>query len=188
MPDYVKLHLGCYNVKIPGYINVDIRPEVKPDVVEDVFKLESFKDNSADIIYICHVLEHASREEALAALQRYYQILKPGGILRVAVPDIEACIQVYTWTGNLDFIRSSLWGSQRHDYDYHKAGWDFNALKNDLQQIGFGNIYRYNWWNTEHAKIDDYSSAYYPYKITPQSKNTSLLISLNVEARKLNCQ
>ena len=50
----MKLNLGCYDRKIDGFINVDIREDVEPDVPDDVFKLEKFEKNSADLIYACH--------------------------------------------------------------------------------------------------------------------------------------
>jgi predicted SAM-dependent methyltransferase len=72
----VKLHLGCFQKKIHGYINVDIRSDVKPDVIDDVFTLKKFKNNSVDVIYCCHVLEHASDKEAEQALKRWFELLK----------------------------------------------------------------------------------------------------------------
>ena len=53
----IKLHLGCFDRKIHGFINIDIRKDVCPDIVDDVFKLTSFEDGSVDLIYACHVLE-----------------------------------------------------------------------------------------------------------------------------------
>jgi len=176
----LKLHLGCYDRKIGGFINVDIRPEVNPDLVDNVFKLEKIENNSVDLIYVCHVLEHGNYEESENALKRWYEILKPGGILRVAVPDMEACFAHYFYHKNLEFLNSALWGSQKHPYDMHKNGWDFNKLKKDLTSVGFRDINRYDWRTTEHFYVDDYSQAYYPH----MDKESGKLLSLNVEATK----
>ena len=51
-----KLHLGCFHKKIYGFTNVDIREDVEPDLVDDVFKLENVENESVDLIYACHVL------------------------------------------------------------------------------------------------------------------------------------
>ena len=71
-------------------------------------------------------------------------------------------------------------GSQKHPFDYHKNGWDFKKLKEDLSEIGFRDIIRYDWKKTEHFYIDDYSQTYYPH----MDKEDGKLMSLNVEATK----
>ena len=90
-----KLHLGCFHKKIHGFTNVDIREDVQPDLVDDVFKLENVENESVDLIYACHVLEHASRQEASEAMKRWFSVLKKGGILRLAVPDLQAVFEHY---------------------------------------------------------------------------------------------
>ena len=184
----MKLHLGCYQKKIHGYVNVDIRPEVQPDLVDDVFTLEKVKDESADVIYACHVLEHATRSTALLALTRWYRVLKPGGTLRIAVPDMRAVCEYYVNHGNLNELSAFFWGSQKHDHDVHYTGWDFETLQRDLQGASFIDIKRYDWRKTEHFYIDDYSQCYLPrisYKTRrPDGIIEGSLMSLNVEAKK----
>ena len=118
----VKLHLGCYDRKIHGFINIDIRGDVDPDVVDDVFKLKKFEKNSVDLIYACHVLEHADYVDSELAMKRWFEILKPGGKLRLAVPDMEAHFAHYYYHKDLRLLHSTFWGSQKHPYDYHKNG------------------------------------------------------------------
>ena len=176
----MKLNLGCYNRKIHGFTNVDIRADVKPDVIDDVFTLQKFEEKSIDLIYACHVLEHADYVESEKALKRWHRVLKPGGILRLAVPDMEAHFAHYYYHKDLRLLHSTFWGSQRHPYDYHKNGWDFKKLKEDLQAVGFRNIHRYDWRDTEHFYVDDYSQTYFPH----MDKEKGKLMSLNIEATK----
>lgn len=185
----MKLHLGCYYRKIHGYVNVDIRPEVEPDLVEDVFALSSLTEESADVIYACHVLEHTTRDKALLALARWYALLKPHGVLRLAVPDMEAVCKYYLEHGSLADLSAFFWGSQKHPYDTHYTGWDFRTLKSDLEQVGFKNVCRYDWRETEHFYVDDYSQCYLP-KMTYKSRRLTdtiegTLLSLNVKAQKI---
>lgn len=185
----MKLHLGCYQKKIHGYVNVDIRPEVKPDMVADVFVLPDIPLESVEVIYACHVLEHARREQALLAMARWYALLQPQGILRLAVPDMEAVFDYYGQNGgNITELLSFIYGSQKHPYDVHYTGWDFKRLQTDLLGIGFKNVKRYDWRNTEHFYIDDYSQCYMPhisYKSRrPNDTIGGTLLSLNVEAFK----
>lgn len=184
----MKLHLGCYQKKIHGYVNVDIREEVKPDIVDDVFKLNKFESSSADLIYSCHTLEHARPDEAIKALARWYDVLKPNGLLRLAVPDLEAVFEYYQTTKNLKELRTFIYGSQKHPYDIHYTGWDFNSLARDLESVGFKDIHKYDWRDTEHFYIDDYSMSYLP-NISYKSRRkldtiTGKLMSLNIEAMK----
>lgn len=176
----MKLHLGCFNKKIHGFTNVDIREDVNPDVVDDIFKLEKFQKNSVDLIYACHVLEHLKRKELLPALTRWYDVLKPNGIVRIAVPDMEAVFAHYFYHRKLSDLYSALGGSQRHDYDYHYSHFDFLTLHQWLMMAGFHDVKRYNRWETEHAYVDDYSAAYVPHLDFINGK----LMSLNVEATK----
>jgi SAM-dependent methyltransferase len=45
-------------------------------------------DNTADGVYASHVLEHLSREDVVMALTNTLRILKPGGVMRMIVPDL----------------------------------------------------------------------------------------------------
>ena len=53
----MKLNLGCGNRKIHGFVNVDARKDVFPDVIYDVAKIHE-KFENVDLVYACHVLEH----------------------------------------------------------------------------------------------------------------------------------
>ena len=119
-------------------------------------------------------------------LDEWYRVLKKGGLLRVAVPDFESIIKVYSKYRDLDHrgILGPLYGKwprkNRHDFIYHRIVYDFNSLYRILEKANFKNISRYDWQNTEHANIDDYSQSYIPH----MDKENGILISLNVEAYK----
>ena len=180
MSKKIKLNLGCYDRKIYGFLNVDVRDDVEPDVVDDAFTLTKFDKDSVDLIYACHMLEHGGYKESEQALLRWREVLKVGGVLRLAVPDMEAHFEHYYHHRDLRLLNSAFWGSQRHPYDYHKTGWDFKTLKAELEQIGFTNVRRYDWRKTEHFYVDDYSQSYLPH----MDKTNGKLMSLNVEATK----
>jgi hypothetical protein len=57
---------------------------------------------------------------------------------------------------------------------------DFDSLREQLLKAGFRKAYRYDWRETEHAYVDDFSQAYYPH----MDKENGKLLSLNVEAVK----
>lgn len=180
MAKKIQLNLGCFNKKMHGFTNIDIRKDVNPDVVDDILTLSTFENDSVDLIYACHVLEHFSREQSLDALRRWKQVLKIDGKLRISVPDIQATCEHYVCYKDLDLLKCLFYGSQKHEYDFHYTGWDFQTLKRDLLQVGFVEVYEYSWQKTEHAHVDDYSQAYLPH----MDKIHGKLMSLNVEATK----
>jgi len=176
----MKLHLGCGKKYLNGFINIDALEDVNPDIVDNVGTLNNFKSNSCDLIYACHVLEHFGRNEYKNVLKRWFDLLKENGVLRISVPDIESCINYYNKTQDLSKLLGFFWGGQNNKYNFHYMGWDFKSIENDLLSIGFKKIYKYNWKNTEHSNIDDFSQAYLPH----MDKENGMLMSLNIEAIK----
>jgi predicted SAM-dependent methyltransferase len=175
----LKLHLGCGTKHIEGYINIDIRYLPKVDEVNNIKFLRNYKDNSVDVIYACHVLEHFSRWDYENVLRRWYDLLKPGGILRVAVPNFQSVCEFYIKTKDLSKVMGILYGGQDYDENYHYVTFDFNTMSTSLQKIGFTKVKEYDWKQTEHSHVDDFSKAYIPHM-----DSTGILMSLNIEAQK----
>ena len=175
-----KLHLGCGHKILKGFINIDIRLDLGADIIDDVSKLNSIEDDSVDLIYVCHVLEHFGRSEYLSALKRWYAVLSNGGVLRISVPDFENVVNMYNSGYPLKSLMGFLYGGQTYEYNYHYIAFDFNTLKDDLESIGFKDVRLWDWRTTEHSDIDDYSQAYIPH----MDKDSGVLMSLNVEAIK----
>lgn len=72
----------------------------------DVTKKIPEADSSADVIYSCHMVEHIERDEALAFFAEAQRVLKSGGIIRIAVPDIRWHVNNFLEDGDADrFIR-----------------------------------------------------------------------------------
>jgi hypothetical protein len=176
----IKLHLGCGNKHINDFINIDVRKIEEVDLVDDISKLTSFTINSVDLIYASHVLEHFGRNEYINVLKRWYDLLKVGGVLRIEVPDFEKIVSYYNETKNLRILRGLLYGGQTYEQNFHYCSWDFNTLKDDLVLVGFTKVQKYDWRNTEHSHIDDFSQCYLPH----MDKQNGQLMSLNVEAIK----
>jgi len=176
----VQLHLGCGERYIPGFIHIDARRFSYLDYVSSVAQLKMFSDNSVDLIYACHVLEHFRRNQIEKVLKEWHRILKNGGILRLAVPDFDNLVRVYLKTKNLNLILGPLCGRQDYPENTHFVVFNFASLKDELKKAGFRNVRYYDWQKTIHKKFDDYSQAYIPH----MDKKNGILISLNVEAKK----
>lgn len=175
-----KLHLGCGNVFIPGFIHVDLMDFSHIDYKQSIDDLSNFEDNSVDLIYACHVLEHFKRNEIEKVLKEWHRVLKPGGVLRLSVPGFEEIVSIYSKHKDIKLITGPVVGGQTYLYNFHYMIFDFPFLKNILSSIGFLDVHRYDWRKTEHANIDDYSQAYIPH----MDKENGMPVSLNIEAVK----
>jgi hypothetical protein len=178
--DKIMLHLGCGNIKLPNFINIDCRYLPSVDRIENIKYLRSFDLNSVDMIYSSHVLEHFSRHDYKHILSRWFELLKSGGVLRIAVPDFESIVNRYIKTKDLEELIGLLYGGQDYKENFHHYIWDFNLLEKDLKNIGFKEIKKYNSLNTEYSNIHDCSQAFLP----KMDKINGELMSLNIEAIK----
>lgn len=127
------LHLGCGDKAFVGWLNIDIGG--KADIVCDLTRPLSFLPSES----FEHVLEHFDRPQGGRILNEVYRILKPGGVVRLALPDLDRVISEY-----LDF--------QPHKYcEIHEAfspayGETFRS-KGEFIDICFrawGHTYLYN--------------------------------------------
>lgn len=177
----MKLHLGCGKRHIPGFVHIDAVDYPHVDHVATIDHLSFIQDNSVDLIYNCHVLEHFKRKDVERVLREWFRVLKPDGILRIAVPDFAKLCEVYQRYGNINLVIGGLFGRQDYLYNIHYNTFDFSSLSEVLQKSGFSQVERYDWRQTEHADMDDFSQAYIPH----MDKENGMLISLNVECKKL---
>ena len=179
----MKLHLGCGRRQIPGMVHVDLQDYPHIDHCCSVQNLSFAADNSCELVYASHVLEHFGRYQFMSVLEEWYRVLRVGGVLRLAVPDFARCAELYYKAGLADGLSGLLGlicGGQRNDYDFHKMVFDEPFLKQALENVGFHEVRRWDWRDTDHAQVDDYSQAYLPHL----DKRNGQLMSLNLEAIK----
>lgn len=186
----LKLNIGCNDKLIDGFVNIDFNPLHKVDVIDDARYLRKFEEDSVDLIYASNILEHFGRWEYKTALQRWYDLLKQGGILRISVPDFEALCKYYTETKDLKSLYPALYAGQDSPHNYHYWCWDFASLECDLEQVGFTDIQRYDRDKAEHAHVRDWSLNFVPYRdendrvLPDKDWFNGTFIALNVEAKK----
>jgi ubiquinone/menaquinone biosynthesis C-methylase UbiE len=80
----VKLNLGSYKEKFPGFLNVDIDPSVNPDICCDIEKGIPLDDNTVSQIKAIMILEHI--DNIIFVMNELWRILKPGGTIDIVVP------------------------------------------------------------------------------------------------------
>lgn len=176
-----RLHLGCGRIRLPGYVNVDIQPHQSVDLCADLRALP-FEPGSVDMIYSCAVIEHFGRREWQPVLAHWFSLLKPGATLRLSTADFAACCEHYRETGRVADLLGLIIGGQKDDWDWHGMIFDFALMAEGLAAVGFHNVRRYDWRETDIGRwgIDDYSQAYLPH----MDKENGRLMMLNVEADK----
>jgi len=94
------LHLGCGEVNDPRFVNIDVRPLKHVHYISRVENLSMFNDESADLIYASHCLEHFGHRQVAKVLAEWFRVLKRDGTLRLSVPDLDSLLELYKETGN----------------------------------------------------------------------------------------
>ena len=113
----------------------------------------------------------------------WIRVLKPSGILRLAVPNFKEMASLYLECDYpLENFLGPLYGqmSMGDKIIYHKTTYDFDSLKSLLESLDMKNVVKYNWRETEHSEFDDHSQAYLPH----MDKENGTSMSLNVECIK----
>ncbi len=180
----MNLHLGCGKRRLQGFVHVDLADFPHIDHRHDVRTLPMFGDGAADLVYACHVLEYFDRVEVRDVLAEWRRVLRPGGTLRLAVPDFAALVEVYRASGDLGLVHGPLYGRievatpDGPRIVYHRTVYDEASLRATLEAAGFTRVRRWDWRQTIHRDHDDFAQAYIPHL----DREHGRLVSLNVEA------
>ncbi|MBV8856073.1 MAG: methyltransferase domain-containing protein [Acidobacteria bacterium] len=119
------LEVGALNSPLPiddlarvSYVDFETPEELRrrhpnlqfksPDIVDDGARLASVADESQDFLIACHLIEHM--EDPIGAVKNWLRVLKPGGILFLAIPD------------------------RRFTFDFHRPATTWEHLKRDHEE------------------------------------------------------
>lgn len=161
----MRLNLGSGDTPLANYENLDIKNG------QSIYPL-NYPDNSADEVRASHVLEHFPHHQTMDVLREWVRVLKPGGWLKVAVPDFDwiigryyygkvivptgqndpftgsVCV-VYSQEGdamNISPIEGYLMGGQIDEWDEHKAIFSEWKLTSLFNAVGLAQIQK---WESE---------------------------------------
>lgn len=203
-----RLNLGCGPDAPTGWINVDgswnawfshhkhlrqmleivgiinstnqgAKWKVNP-LVHDLGRPLPFADEAFSAIYASHVLEHLYRSQAQALLSDCRRVLRPGGIVRVVVPDLHSMVEKYLQcsregdkyaadtlnarlafrspappAGNILTRAYAIW----KDFHSHKWMYDANSLAYYLEVAGFRDISRKGYLSSDISGIEEVEQA-----------------------------
>lgn len=150
----LKLNLGSGPNLLPHFENLDRKTG------QEVFPLK-YETGSVDEIRASHILEHFSEKGIWIVLNEWARVLKPGGLIRIAVPDLKKIIEdpEEKWAQH-------IMGGQTDHSDYHRSVFTREKLTSLLLENGFDSVTE--GWVSE---IDD--CARLPVSLNLSAKRTS---------------
>ena len=163
----LRVNIGCGTTAPAGWSNIDNSPTIWlsrlpwarqllhtpawPYYVcrRNVLKGLPFSGESVDCIYSSHTFEHFTYEQSLALTKECLRALKPEGILRIVVPDLERIVRDYLADSapmaSQRFVeRLQLghnWRDLLHPGAHHSQMFDARSLLALMHEAGFGNAW-----------------------------------------------
>ncbi|MCU1493776.1 MAG: hypothetical protein JWO62_1540 [Acidimicrobiaceae bacterium] len=137
----VKLNVGCGTDYKAGWVNIDNNSDAnitKLDLSWDFTNPLPFADGSVDFVFNEHLVEHLTVEESRRAITDFIRVLRPGGVMRIAMPDLVSAVDKYLnlpleddpaiHTFQLDFVKTRAerlnmafrWWGHRWLYDWEE--------------------------------------------------------------------
>jgi predicted SAM-dependent methyltransferase len=175
----MRLHLGCGDIDFPGFVNIDARPRSYVHHVRDVSDLRIFRNDSVDLIYASHCLEHVPHRKLLDTLAEWHRVLRPKGTLRLSVPDFDLLLSIYAASDrDMTSILLPLMGHQDHHYNFHYTCFNAGSLTQLLYEAGFQEVRQWIVGTEPFTSIPDWSAR------TIEFNGRRFPVSLNLEGIK----
>jgi SAM-dependent methyltransferase len=100
-------------------------------------------DKSVDFIYSSHFFEHLFKDDAVRLLESCANALKPGGTIRISIPDLAYAVSLYSLGKKTEMLDDYFFVEGKGSYlARHKYMYDFDLIKAALVNAGFINIMR----------------------------------------------
>lgn len=192
------LNIGC-GLKAPeDWINIDASPSLRISRIylvrlllgkrlppwprnvryADITRRLNIDDNSCDLVFASHVIEHLSLDDAIIAFANIYAVIKPNGILRLIVPDLLTITRNYIDMVTINKDPDAAFqctdalgvGCRIHKNSFlarlkeafsnsrHQWLWDELSMKQALETVGFRNITKRSygdWADKRFAQVEE---------------------------------
>ncbi|HET6449383.1 MAG TPA: methyltransferase domain-containing protein [Conexibacter sp.] len=157
------LHVGCGPLDHKGLyagfrgpewreVRLDIDPGVKPDVVASITDMTPVPSSSVDAVWSHHNIEHVFSHEVPLVLKEFARVLRPGGEVLIATPDLQSVARAIAAgrledrlyrapagdIAALDVVYGMRGEIERgREYMAHRTGFTVRTLGRRLNQAGF---------------------------------------------------
>jgi SAM-dependent methyltransferase len=101
-----------------------------------------FADGTVAAIFCSHLLEHLAYEDALRCLREAHRVLQPGGVVRIAVPDLDRMVAEYRPEEADAWVMATFEARQSRDAHRHKWMYNERTLAIALRSAGFATVER----------------------------------------------
>ena len=152
-----KLQLGTSNNVLKGWLNTDVRPSHDSVVYLDATRRFPFEDDTFDYVVAEHMIEHIDYDAAQSMLRECFRVLKPGGRVRFATPDLNVLLALHSGekTGiqkeYIDWAVAQFMPAVQNCKDVfvinnffrawgHSFLYDADTLHHALSAVGFRNV------------------------------------------------
>lgn len=165
--ELIKLNLGCGTDYKDGWINIDNNSDNNIEHLDlhwDLLKPLPFADGSVDFIFNEHFFEHFTVEEAQKVMKDTLRVLKPGGVMRIAMPDLKMVVDHYLHVPvakdpiikrfKFDQVKTPAeWINMSFRWWGHKWLYDWEELERRLREAGFTHITQCKLKKSEHPEL-----------------------------------
>lgn len=167
--EVIKLNVGCGTDYKEGWVNIDNNSDnniKKLDLHWDLRNPLPFPEQSIDFIFNEHFMEHLTPEEARYVMPDLMRVLKPGGVMRVAMPDLGVIVNNYVHVPldkdptiqefHMDSIKTRAeWINISFRSWGHKWLYDWEELERRFNELGLHNIKRCKLKKSEHKELNN---------------------------------
>ena len=144
----IKLHAGSGGHLLEGWINIDLDADPSVNLAADLGRSIPLRSNSVDFIHSEDFIEHLDIEPGLQFIREAFRVLRPGGVMRIATPDLRALINEVYFGRHPEHLR---WCNEFLDADgpcaalnmhlrmngAHRFIYDEEHLRRVLEECGF---------------------------------------------------
>lgn len=160
----IKLNIGCGQEPFQGWLNLDLDPGSRADLLWDVRDGLPCADASCSFIYSEHFLEHLPVSDGGRFLKECHRCLQNGGVVRIGMPSLQETVRQYyenDWAGQ-PWLQKYGYTRIRTRAEYininfreweHQWLYDFEELERRLRDAGFTHIKTAPWGESQHAEL-----------------------------------
>jgi len=144
------LHLGCGGNPIPGWLNSDYLPKNRDILHLDVTTRFPFENGSFDNVFSEHLIEHMPVADGRKMISECFRVLKDGGVLRTATPDLAFLCALYQSDKSAlqqRFLQHFIDVDLKDGNDPPLACWDTFVINKYVRAWGHSFIYDYKTLN-----------------------------------------